>query len=1211
MRHGWIWMSVVGLFLNANWAHAMCAEGLNDPLLSQQSELVRTGVLDAVRALAPIPGCAPASTVRIGILSGGVEWNHEDLRDRIRGGASVSASGVLAVHACNPSAAQTSGCASLRGPNGALGTRLAGVAAASAHNLKGIAGSGLSAELLVGKLPDQPAVTSIFLLARELIRQGARILISDRSALFSESQFAAEEAYARANGAMWIIAPGGNGSNTQLSCASCSFSLVVGGLNDNLAPRGQHDTGPAISLWAPAETLWTTMDGTSFNRYEQRSGVVYSPAFVAGVAALVLRAEPTLSVDALRSALLDSAEALSGGRRLVRADLALERVRAPRLVRDLADVSMFLGERAELSAEFTGPVDGYRWYRNGQRLEGVTGPAFEVLGHADFSGDYRVEAFRGPQAVSSRIARVEIRTLAADFNQDGSVDSADLAILLSTWNGVGIADLNGDGRVNSADLALFLAEWGVRASGFAPRLISSSGGGSVDVGAQVAFRVRFYASPLTQVRWYKDGLLFESGVFRQGFDEVRLELTAAAEHAGRYRVELRNTFGTVVSPEMMLTVRAPPSGEFQIAISPGIGPRFEDAPTAHLYENMSFYADLPEGVTPTEVEWFLDGRRILDLQASPIASLAVGAQSPLLTLVSVRPELGSPRELPGLWWTSQHVVRVRVRDTRGRQAEAELSAFRVDAHADAHALERVVQLSARFTDAPARVEVSWPIFTRRANYSVKRKELDQTQWITFGSVEWIHALDPTTVTESVVGFVDRTVTRGRHYEYEVTGAGPSGLADDIRLGYVAVSAGAGARNTAGRVALVVDRTIAGALAPELERFRADLSREGFTPLQLEVDRHQIGNPEGSEVILGQSLSGRQTVRVRERLRRLWLEPQGLRSVVLIGRVPVPYSGGMPIAGHLDVWGAHPSDFFYGELRKPVDLNCAQRPATESLSVYVMNSAWTDCQTLVAQAPSVIPGADPQRLRNIAGDGKFDQNTVPGREVQVSVGRIDFSQMFVGAEFEAMGASVGEVALLRRYFEKNHGYRSGEIHVPSRALVVDLLGGYYNTPMIDGLRNSAALVGHEQIVNASRHGSFFPILAREAFTWVHGAAGGSYSGFGAADSAAFARYGSRGVFFTMIGSYFGDWDVENNFLRAPIAASGNGLVSLQPHLHPFFAHRMAVGETIGDAQKHSFNSVCSIPGRDPYRQPKCREPQTYHESAPWILALMGDPTLKQH
>ena len=50
--------------------------------------------------------------------------------------------------------------------------------------------------------------------------------------------------------------------------------------------------------------------------------------------------------------------------------------------------------------------------------------------------------------------------LQGDLNQDGSVNGADLGLLLAAWGTGGSADLNQDGTVNGADLGILLANWG-------------------------------------------------------------------------------------------------------------------------------------------------------------------------------------------------------------------------------------------------------------------------------------------------------------------------------------------------------------------------------------------------------------------------------------------------------------------------------------------------------------------------------------------------------------------------------------------------------------------------------------------------------------------------------------------------------------------------------------------------------------------------------
>jgi hypothetical protein len=47
-----------------------------------------------------------------------------------------------------------------------------------------------------------------------------------------------------------------------------------------------------------------------------------------------------------------------------------------------------------------------------------------------------------------------------DLNDDGTIDGADLGLLLGSWGGAGDADLNNDGTIDGADLGLLLGAWG-------------------------------------------------------------------------------------------------------------------------------------------------------------------------------------------------------------------------------------------------------------------------------------------------------------------------------------------------------------------------------------------------------------------------------------------------------------------------------------------------------------------------------------------------------------------------------------------------------------------------------------------------------------------------------------------------------------------------------------------------------------------------------
>ena len=67
--------------------------------------------------------------------------------------------------------------------------------------------------------------------------------------------------------------------------------------------------------------------------------------------------------------------------------------------------------------------------------------------------------------IEAAVDEVRMKTVACgnpvDLNGDGSIDAADLAILLSNWGVNGVGDINGDGSVEATDLAILLGQWGI------------------------------------------------------------------------------------------------------------------------------------------------------------------------------------------------------------------------------------------------------------------------------------------------------------------------------------------------------------------------------------------------------------------------------------------------------------------------------------------------------------------------------------------------------------------------------------------------------------------------------------------------------------------------------------------------------------------------------------------------------------------------------
>jgi hypothetical protein len=79
------------------------------------------------------------------------------------------------------------------------------------------------------------------------------------------------------------------------------------------------------------------------------------------------------------------------------------------------------------------------------------------------AGSYLISVNRvsttGFASVAALAWIVDVTAVPGDLNGDGSVDGADLGLLLSNWGGSGIGDLTGDGLVDGADLGLLLSAW--------------------------------------------------------------------------------------------------------------------------------------------------------------------------------------------------------------------------------------------------------------------------------------------------------------------------------------------------------------------------------------------------------------------------------------------------------------------------------------------------------------------------------------------------------------------------------------------------------------------------------------------------------------------------------------------------------------------------------------------------------------------------------
>ncbi len=281
-----------------------------------------------------------------------------------------------------------------------------------------------------------------------------------------------------------------------------------------------------------------------------------------------------------------------------------------------------------------------------------------------------------------------------------------------------------------------------------------------------------------------------------------------------------------------------------------------------------------------------------------------------------------------------------------------------------------------------------------------------------------------------------------------------------------------------------------------------------------------------------------------------------QSVFLLGHIPVPYSGNNAIDGHTNHQGAWAADLYYGD----------------------MDGVWTDNSVNNATASRV-------KNRNTPGDGKYDQTIIPS-DIELEVGRVDFHDL--------PAFSDNKVELTRKYLDKNHAFRNGLRKLNRRGIVENNFANFAEGFGQNGWRNFVPMFGGDNV----EVGNYDITLETEDYLFSYACGGGSYtscSGVGTTQNL-WASKELKSIFTMNFGSYFGDWDSQNNFLRSALA-SGDILANMWAGRPNWYVHSMALGTHIGYCAKLSQNASGFYSTGFGTRQ--------IH------IALLGDPTLRLH
>lgn len=454
-----------------------------------------------------------------------------------------------------------------------------------------------------------------------------------------------------------------------------------------------------------------------------------------------------------------------------------------------------------------------------------------------------------------------------------------------------------------------------------------------------------------------------------------------------------------------------------------------------------------------------------------------------------------------------------------------LCAFTIDAQTGSH--DRSVRMWATVQSSPPAITLNWLPHGNTTGFQIFRKVKGGTSW--GGAIA--------SLGSTATSFVDNSVQPNVSYEYRVLRT-TSNLGNGY--GYVNSGIALDMVEYRGKIILLVDNTMSGPLASQLTTLEQDLEGDGWKVLRHDVSRTAPVTSVKSLVVAD-----------------YYSDPTNVKAVLIIGHVPVPYSGNLAPDGHGDHYGAWATDAYYADV----------------------DGTWTDVSVYNA-------GASNPRNHNIPGDGKFDQSVIPSA-VELQVGRVDMSELYAFSQ--------NETTLLGNYLNKLHNWKMKTMTAVTRGLVDDNFIGYADNFAQNGWRGFGPLVHPNNVVAAD----YMTTMATQSYLWSYGCGPGNQSGaYGIGSTYDFAASNIKTIFTILFGSYFGDFDSADNYLKAALA-SGNTLTNFWAGYPNWFFHHMGMGENIGYAAKLTQNN-----GNNHY-DPNNPSSGRVH------IALLGDPTLRQH
>ncbi len=416
-----------------------------------------------------------------------------------------------------------------------------------------------------------------------------------------------------------------------------------------------------------------------------------------------------------------------------------------------------------------------------------------------------------------------------------------------------------------------------------------------------------------------------------------------------------------------------------------------------------------------------------------------------------------------------------------------------------------VTISAVASNSPPGLNLVWASATNALTEVKKR---------TLGTATWSG-----TLAAFGTNYFDNSITPGQRYEYNINTRVldlTTGLPDDVGV-FVKGAVNGTPVHSQGKVILLVDQTLTNQIQAELGGFITNLVGDGWQVLRADVPRH-IDDFSTTNAFLTNYFAMTNVIRPFVQSNYALFGPQ-IKYILIIGHVPVAYTGTIADDGHNDPnqfhgshSGAWASDLFYGDV----------------------DGVWTD--VITSTSSSFIFN------QNYPGDGRLDQNKIPANDsgdttLEIPVARIDFS-------FLPSFTADSEADLLKKYLRKDADYRNG-----LRPFSADTMAAEYlattSTATYDLAKQFESKI---KALGQAKTGNVFQDTASYVF--------GIQSGPGYFDrlndalpnvqlttaNVAAGQLSTNCAFYFVRGSYFPDWNTQDNIMRALLTTTNGGLAA---------------------------------------------------------------------